>query len=133
MSGADKLVFEWILVLNWVRQTFFVLLSQSKYSLEPKIFLRGLLPLNPLLRGSDPPALLRLATLPFPLIMYSAVLMIYILDIIKWHVTNLFSGESNIWYPSVIKSVQHFTKRFWTLQLFYFCSEKFLHVMLLIC
>ena len=29
-------------------------LSHSKYSLEPQHFLRGLPPLNPLLRGSDP-------------------------------------------------------------------------------
>ena len=36
--------------------------------------------------------------------------MIYILNIIKWHLTKLFSGESNIWYPSVTTSVQHFTK-----------------------
>ena len=49
-----------------------VLLSQSKYSLEPKNFLRGLRPVNLLLRGSDPPAPLTLATLPFPLIMLAA-------------------------------------------------------------
>ena len=47
-------------------------LSQSKYSLELKIFLRGLRPLNPLLKDSDPPAPLMLATLPFPLVMFPA-------------------------------------------------------------
>ena len=51
---------------------FPVLLNQSKYSLEPKNFLMGLHPLNPLLRGSDPPAPLTLATLPFPLIVFRA-------------------------------------------------------------
>ena len=46
--------------------------NQSKYSLEPKNLLRELRPLNLLLRGSDPPAPLTLATLPFPLIMFPA-------------------------------------------------------------
>ena len=50
-----------------VRQSF-----SSKYSLEPKNFLRGFCPLNPLLRGSDIPAPLTLGTLPFPLIMFPA-------------------------------------------------------------
>ena len=52
---------------------------------------------------------------------------------INWHLTNLFSGESNIWYPSIATSLQHFTKRSWNLQSFSFSSEKFLRVMLLIC
>ena len=109
--------------LSKTKFSLWVLLSQSKCSLEPKNFLRGLRSLNPLLRGSNPPSCL----------CSQLVLMIYILDIIKWHVTNLFSGESNIWYPSVTTSVQHFTKRSWTLQSFYFCSENFLRVMVLIC
>ena len=46
-------------------------LSLSRCSLEPKNFLRGLHPLNALLKGSDPPALLTLATLAFPLIMFA--------------------------------------------------------------
>ena len=42
-------------------KVFPVSLSQSKYSFESKNFLRGLHALNPLLRGSEPPALLMLA------------------------------------------------------------------------
>ena len=53
-------------------KVFPVSLSQSKYSLEPKNFLKGLCPLNPLLRGSDSPPPLMLATLPFLLIMFPA-------------------------------------------------------------
>ena len=45
------------------KAVFPVSLSHSKYSLEPINFLRGLRLLNPLLRGSDQPALLTLATL----------------------------------------------------------------------
>ena len=57
-SGTAKLVFQYILVLNWVKQlSLWVLLNQSKCSLEPKDFLRGSAPLNPQLRGSDPPQL----------------------------------------------------------------------------
>ena len=58
--------------INSCNKFFPVLLNQSKYSLEPKNFLRVLRPVNPLLRGSDPPAPLTLATLPFPLIMLAA-------------------------------------------------------------
>ena len=58
--------------INSCNKFFLVSLNQSKYSLEPKNFLRGLRPLNPLLRGSDHPAPLTLATLPFLLIMFSA-------------------------------------------------------------
>ena len=43
---------------------------------------------------------------------------------------NLFSRESNVWYPSVTLSVQHFTKGSWNLQSFSICSKKFLCVML---
>ena len=49
-----------------------VSLNQSKYSVEPKNFLSGLHPLNPLLRASDPPAPLTLTRLLFPLIMFPA-------------------------------------------------------------
>ena len=111
---------------------FFLSLNQSKYSLEPKIFLGGLRPLNLLLRGSDPPTWLTLATLPFLLIMFP-VGSYDIHPEQKWHLTNLSSRESNIWYPSLTKSVQHFTKRSWNLLSFSFCSEKFLCIMLLIC
>ena len=58
--------------INSCNKFFPVLLNQSKYSLEPKNFLRVLRPVNPLLRGSDPPAPLTLATLPFLLIMFPA-------------------------------------------------------------
>ena len=51
----------------------------------------------------------------------------------NWHVTNLFKGESNIWYPLVTRSVQHFIKRSWTLQSFSFCSKKCLRVLVVIC
>ena len=118
---------------NELGKVFPLSLNQSKYSLEAKNFLRGLRPLNALLGGSDSPAPLTLATLPFPLIIFPAGSYNIDLNIIKWHLTNLFSGESNIWYPSVTTRVQHFTKRSWTLQSFSFCSEKFLRVMLLIC
>ena len=40
--------------------------------LEPKNFLRGLHPLNPLLRNSDLLAPLTLTTIAFPLIMFPA-------------------------------------------------------------
>ena len=83
-------------------KVFPVSLSQSKYSLEPKNFLRGLRPLNPLLRGSDSPAPLTLATLPFPLIMCPDG---------SYDIHPRHSRESNIWYPSIATSVQHFTKR----------------------
>ena len=60
----------WCAVLN---SPYFdrIEISQSRYSLEPKNLLKGLHPLNPLLRASDPPALLMLATLAFLLIMFS--------------------------------------------------------------
>ena len=78
-----------------------VLFSQSKCSSEPENFLKGIHPLNPLLKGSDPPALLTLTTLPFPLIMfptgsYDKMWNGNKTDIIKWRVTNLYSGESNM-------------------------------------
>ena len=68
----------------------------------------GLHPLNPLLRGSDPPALLTLATLAFLLIMFApGIISVFFLmfpagfyDIhpvhIKRHGTDLFGRESNI-------------------------------------
>ena len=59
-------------------------ISQSRSSLEPKSFLRGLCPLNPPLRGSDPPVPLTLTTIAFLLIF----------DI---HPGHLFSRESNIY------------------------------------
>ena len=58
--------------LSKTKFSLWVLLSQSKCSLEPKTFLRGLCPLNTLLRGSDPPALLMLTTLHFLLLMFPA-------------------------------------------------------------
>ena len=53
-------------------KVFPVSLNQAKYSFEPKDFPRGLHPLNPLLKGSDPPGQLTLATFPFPTIMFAA-------------------------------------------------------------
>ena len=53
-----------------LEQSLFIL-SQSRCSLELKNFLRGLHPLNPLPKASDPPPLLTLATLAFPLIMFA--------------------------------------------------------------
>ena len=58
--------------INSCNKFFPVSLNQSKYSVEPKNFLRGLRPLNPVPRGSDPSTLLMLATLPFPLVMFAA-------------------------------------------------------------
>ena len=85
-------------------------LSKTKFSLyRSNNFLRGLCSRNPLLRNSSPSSLQFL----FRWLYSQLVLMIYILDIIKWHVTNLFSGESNICYPSGTTSVQHFTKNFY--------------------
>ena len=77
-----------------------VSLNPSKYSSEPKNFLRGLYSLNLLLRGSDPPALLTIATLTFLLIMFPAGSY----DIHPEHNKmasdyNLFSRESKRWYP----------------------------------
>ena len=54
------------------KTSFLVLLNQSKYSLEPKNSLRGLCPLNPLLKVSDPPAPFMFTTLSFPLIIFPA-------------------------------------------------------------
>ena len=54
-----------------ISTAFKSILSQSRCSLEPKNFLRELHPLNALLRVSDPPALLTLTTLAFPLIMFA--------------------------------------------------------------
>ena len=84
--------------LSKTKFSLWILLSQSRCSLELKNFLWGLHTLNALLLGSDPPAPLTLATLDFPLICSQLVLMIYILDITKWHGTTLFSRESNILY-----------------------------------
>ena len=108
-------------------KVFPVSLSQCKYSFEYKNFL-GVR--SPFWGAQNLQLRWRLL-----LICAQLVLMIYIVDIIKWHVTNLFSGESNIWYiwyPSVTTSVQHFTKLSWTLQSFSFCSKKHLHVMVFI-
>ena len=58
--------------LSKTKFSLWVLLSWSKCSLEPKNFLRGLCPLNPLLRDSDPPALLMLAILHFPQLKFPA-------------------------------------------------------------
>ena len=58
--------------INSCNKFFLVSLNQSKYSLEPKNFLRGLRPLNPLLRGSDPPTPLMPATLLFLLNLFAA-------------------------------------------------------------
>ena len=52
--------------------TFKSILSQSKYFLGPKHFLGGLCHLNPLLRGSNLPSPLTLATIAFTLIMLPA-------------------------------------------------------------
>ena len=73
-------------------------LSQARCSLEPKFFCRELHPLNLLLRGSecppDPPAPLMLAIcLSFIWSCSQLAFLIYILDKIKRHGTNLFSQE----------------------------------------
>ena len=64
-----------------------VLFSMSFSKKDPHLNVVG-----PLLRGSDPPAFVFFPTQPCS----QLVFMIYILDIIKQHRTNLFSRESNI-------------------------------------
>ena len=107
----------WIFILifgSWIvlNSPYFnhieICLSQSRCSLEPKNFLWGLQPLNALLRVLDPPALLMLATLAFPLIMFApGIISVFYLmfpagfyDIHpgpeKRHGTDLFSRKSNI-------------------------------------
>ena len=72
----------------------------------------GLHPLNPLLRNSDPPALLTLATLAFPLIMFATgiISVFYLMfpdgfnDIHPGHNkhgNDLFSQEKNILFGSL--------------------------------
>ena len=62
---------EYIVLNSPISTAFKSILSQSKCSLEPKYFLRGLCPLNPLLRGSEPSASIMVVTLAFPLIMFA--------------------------------------------------------------
>ena len=81
------------------------ILSQSRCPSRPKNVLRGLHPLNPLLRRSEPPALITLATLAFLLIMLTpGIISVFYLmfqagfyDIHPGHNKNdLFNQESNI-------------------------------------
>ena len=83
--------------INSCNKFFPVSLNQSKYSLEPKNILRGLCPLNPLLRGSDPSAPLMLATHLF-LLCSQQVLMIYILNMIKWHLNKILQNVVEIYH-----------------------------------
>ena len=81
--------------------TFKSILSQSRCSLEPKNFLRGLHPLNPLLRGSEhppePPALLTLATIAFPLIMFTAgIISVFYLTLFPAGFPNIHPGHNKM-------------------------------------
>ena len=124
-------------------------LSQSRFLLEPKSFLRGLCPLkflprvseHPLLPTSslsraEPPALLTLAVLAFPQMFTPGIMSVLYLDIIKQHVTNLSAEKSNILFgiPQYIKqgcnNPQNLVK---LLQSFFFVVKKFYSVMVLIC
>ena len=119
--------------INSCNKFFPVLLNQSKYYLELKSFLRGSAP-QISFWGAQTPQLHECSLhFLFCCLCLQLVLMTYVVNMIKWHLTNLFSRESKIWYPSVTANVQHFTERSWNLQSFSFCSEKILRAMLLIC
>ena len=80
-------------------------LSKTKFSLYCYTNLNTLQSLKEgLLRGSDPPAPLTLAALPFPLIMFPTGSYDIHPEHNKWRLSNLFSGENNVWYPSVTTS-----------------------------
>ena len=125
-------------------------LSQSRFLLEPKSFLRGLCPLkflprvseHPLLPTSslsraEAPALLTLAVLAFPQMFTPGIMSVLYLDIIKQHVTNLSAEKSNILFgiPQYIKQYgcnnpQNLVKLY---NHFFFVIKKFYSVMVLVC
>ena len=76
--------------------TFKSILSQSKQN-----FLRGLHLLNPLLRGSEhspePPALLTLATIGFPLIMFTAgIISVFYLTLFPAGFPDILPGHNKM-------------------------------------
>ena len=108
MCTSIRILFAFVFSIIWA--AFESIISQSRCSLEPKSFLRGLCFLKSLLRVSEhlparAPNFVDTRYACFSSDVYSWIMSVFYLDIIKQHETNLSAEKSNILFgiPQYIK------------------------------